>query len=120
MKQFNSKIRQEYIDYDYLDKLSDKEKAFLNAFTEEEIGANFNHKGKKLTKSKKKKREVYGKNNARNRCAYSKSRALNQLTAYTQKVQDMLEINIADDNRDYEDVLIEYLDNKLKNTENLE
>lgn len=77
---YNSKIRQEYLDYDYLDKLSPEDLKWLNSFSEEYLGTNFNHPGKKLFKSKAKKRELYNQNNARNRCLFSQTRAKGGLT----------------------------------------
>lgn len=76
---YNSKIRQEYLDYDYLDKLNKKELDWLNRFTEEYLGANFNHSGTKLHRSKEKRRELYNNNNSRNRCITSQSRAKGML-----------------------------------------
>lgn len=64
---YNLKTRVPLIDYDYLDKLSDKEKEWLNSFTEEYTNANFNHKGKKIQKRKKHTKDAYDRNNARNR-----------------------------------------------------
>lgn len=40
------------------------------------MNANFNHKGKKLTKDRKR---AYDKNNARNRCIYTRKKASEQL-----------------------------------------
>lgn len=70
---FNLKIRQDLIDYDYVSKLSDEEKRFLNAFTEEYVNANFNHKHKKLHRSKRLKKDCYDRNNSRNRDIMSRS-----------------------------------------------
>lgn len=41
----NSRIRQEYLDMDYIHKLNDEEKAFLNKVLAEEIGASFQNDG---------------------------------------------------------------------------
>lgn len=75
----NLKTRTDLIDYDYLDKLSDKEKAWLNSFTEEYVGANMKHKGKKFHKTKAMKKDCYDRNNARNRCIYTKAKASGQI-----------------------------------------
>lgn len=88
---FNLKSRFEVIDYDYLDELSEKEKAWLNNFTEEYTNANFKHKGKRVHKNdtvvktvkttgrKRKidlaKQEAEHRNNARNRCVLTKAKA---------------------------------------------
>lgn len=71
----NLKTRADWLDMDYLDQLNDKEKAWLNAFVEEEINAKFNHSGKKFNKSKKNKRRIYSANNARNRCVFTRAKA---------------------------------------------
>lgn len=78
-KRYNSRIRQEYIDQDYIDQLSDKEKEFLSNFNEEFYGGNFKHKGKKLHKSKKSKRTCYGRNNSQNRCVFGIGKAKGNL-----------------------------------------
>lgn len=70
-----SKVKQEYLDYDYLDQLSPKELDWLNRFTEEHLNGNFEHKGTKLVKGKKKRREIWRENNSRNRCIQSSKRA---------------------------------------------
>jgi hypothetical protein len=70
------KNRQEQLEVPYLDQLNEKEKAFLNAFLEETVITNFDHKGKKLYKDRK---PFYGDNNARNRCMYTKAKAMQAL-----------------------------------------
>lgn len=72
---FSLKRRAELLDMDYISKLNDKEKAWLNSFIEEEVHAKFNHDGKKLNKSKKAKRKIYTANNARNRCIFTRAKA---------------------------------------------
>lgn len=71
VKAVNSRPRQEHIDFDYLDKLTDAEKQWLSNFNEEWLSGNFNHPGKIFHKSKKSKRDCYNRNNARNRDLYS-------------------------------------------------
>lgn len=73
------KTRLDQLETDYIDKLSDEEKAWLNAFLEETVITNFQHKGRKFYKSKKAKREFYGSNNARNRCLFTKAKAMNTI-----------------------------------------
>ena len=103
---FNLKTRHEELsDFDYIDKLNEKEKAWLNSFLEEEVNANFKHSGKILNKSKASKRACYNKNNARNRDIYSKAKAsgrfvfMSSLTENSEKVE-------------YEDQLIFEIDRK--------
>lgn len=79
----NLKTRYEEIDFDYLDKLSPEELKFLNNFVEEEIHADFRHKGKKLNTTKKAKRRIYSKNNARNRDIYSRASASHRLDYFS-------------------------------------
>lgn len=95
----NLKTRADWLDMDYLDKLNDKEKAWLNAFVEEEINAKFNHTGKKLNKNKRDKRRIYSANNARNRCVFTKAKAtftldpLHDATEYQELLNgDLLEL----------------------------
>jgi hypothetical protein len=94
--EYNIKIRQEYIDFDYIDKLSPSEKQWLNSFVEEELIANVSHSGKKLNDFKTKdlsikkkdirkkvnsnKKRIFDNNNARNRCGLSKAKASGKLT----------------------------------------
>ena len=83
--EFNLKTRQELIDYDYLDKLNDDEKAWLNKFTLEYTNASFEkedpkRKGKRrklknLHKTKKLRKKAYDANNARNRDILTRSKA---------------------------------------------
>jgi hypothetical protein len=73
------KTRLDQLDIDYVDKLSDKDKAWLNSFLEETVITNFQHKGKKHYKTKKGRREFYGANNARNRCMFTKAKAMGTL-----------------------------------------
>lgn len=70
-KSVNLKIRHELIDFDYLDKLTHKEKLWLSNFMREYAAADFTHAGKKLHKTKKSKKLVYDANNARNRDSFS-------------------------------------------------
>lgn len=83
----NLKSRSELLDYDYLDKLSDKERLWLARFTDETIHAKFDHTGPKIYKTKKAKRQIYGTNNARNRDVLTMGRA-----AYTMGNIDDLDI----------------------------
>lgn len=78
----NSKIKQEYMDQDYINELSDKEKQFLSDFNEEYYGANLNFKDLKKNRfhrTKKDKKACTDRNNARNRCIYGIQRAQGRL-----------------------------------------
>jgi hypothetical protein len=76
---YNLKTRQEEIEdlYDYVDKLNEEEKAWLNAFSNEEICANFNHKGPKLNDQSDPtvRSRIYNRNNERNRCIMTREKA---------------------------------------------
>lgn len=76
----NLKSRQEEIEdlYDYAHLLNDEEKTWLNAFAEEEINANFNHKGPKLNDQSdpRVRSRIYNRNNERNRCLFTQNKAM--------------------------------------------
>ena len=65
----------------YTDQLNDEEKAWLNSFAQEEICANFNHKGPKLNDSSdpKVRSRIYNRNNERNRCILTKEHAMGSI-----------------------------------------
>lgn len=106
-KRLFSKIKQEYHDIDYVDKLSDAEKKFMSTFMEEWLGARLNHSGKKMHRKKAERKRVFDMNNARQRDIYSLSKA-----------QGMLEVpeQILEGTYNPEDDLIELLD-EAKQTE---
>ena len=110
-KQYNSKIRQEYLDYDYLDKLNEEEMAWLNNFTEEHLNANFAHNGEKLIEDPEYKKKIYNENNARNRCVYSTQRAQGRLHGIEETFATETKDTVVSNN-ELEDALIDYIDNK--------
>lgn len=67
----------------YAHTLSDEDKAWLNAFSQEEICANFNHSGPKLNDSSdpKVRSRIYNRNNERNRCIFSREAAQGALNS---------------------------------------
>lgn len=92
-KKYNSRILHEYIDYDYLDQLDEKDLQWLNKFTEEFHKASYKHDSTDIhdynkvlrdetgaaIKDDKGKDMTYGKdsndrNNAQNRCQYGNLR----------------------------------------------
>lgn len=87
IKKYNVRNRHDLMDIDYLDKLSEDEKAWLNNFNEEVICA----KPKKLYKSKKKKRELYNENNARQRDMYSRAKSDKKLVSIEQDINSKSE-----------------------------
>lgn len=82
---YNSKIKQEYLDYDYVNKLSESDKAFLNKFTEEFYGAalDVHNLENNLHNTQQLKKDCQDRNNSRNRCIYSIQRAQGRLIAAT-------------------------------------
>lgn len=70
IKKFTPRVRQEYLDYDYLDQLNDEDKAWLNKFTEEYLNASFEKDGTDIQPYEKYGKDSNDRNNARNRCLY--------------------------------------------------
>jgi len=112
-KNLNLKNRQENIDFDYLHKLSEDELKWLNSFMEEYNGANFNHKGKKIHKTKAGEKACYDSNNRRNRDVYSIAKTNDMLKELNNKIDKGRKINSID----IEDRLIAKIDlDSLKKT----
>lgn len=110
---YTPKVRREFLDMDYIDKLNPKEKEWLNKFTEEYLNASFKNKPSDLHKSKKSKRTIYNQNNARNRDMFSIAKANNLLNYSEPKIDDYEENNeVVSEN--IEDLLIDYIDSKKK------
>lgn len=112
----NLKVRQELVDYDYLDKLSDAEKDWLNQFTGEYVGASFkktkagNYSGKNLHKGKKMRKDCYDRNNWRNNDVYSVTKA-NDMLKDEEARKDFLEaVSSSITTKDVEDNLINKID----------
>lgn len=115
-KKYNPKVRQEYIDQDYLEKLNPDEMAWMNKFMEEFNNAKFNNDETDLDQSAEGRKAAYDRNNARNRCLYSqlKVRRMNdKLLNYDEA------IGIIEDQQDkatapgyLEDQYIEFMDFK--------
>ena len=130
----NLKTRYELIsDYDYLDELSEKEKAWLNKFTKEYVNADLNTKKKSrnLHKTERLKKDCYDRNNARNRCILTRCRASGNLvhsihevskhktkdsesTSGKHKEQRPLSLTGGQTPDSYENFLIELIDLKKK------
>jgi len=89
----------------YFNTLNEKDKAFLAAFVEEEINANMNHSGKKINKSKAAKKKCYDRNNARNRCIYTRAKASHNAIPFSHLTE-------GDTSKDEMDDVIDKLDRK--------
>jgi len=84
---FAPKVRKDYLDFDYLDQLSEEEKDWLNKFVDEELHASFKNDKRDLNRTKKDRRRVYSNNNSRNRDLYGISKANRLLD----KIEDMVQ-----------------------------
>lgn len=75
--ELNLKTRYELIESDYIDKLSEKEKAWLNKFNEEYVNSSLNTKEprKNLHRTKKLRKDCYDRNNSRNRDILTRAKA---------------------------------------------
>lgn len=102
-KQYNSKVKQEYIDYDYVDKLSPEEAEWLNKFSEEYIGAKLNHHDA-LHDTPELRKDCFDRNNARQRCIYGNSKAKNAV--YTPTKHNVGVNNETNDVSNYNDIMI--------------
>lgn len=86
--ELNLKTRYELISVDYINKLSDKEKNWLNKFNEEEINASL--KNPKFNKTKKEQKVCYDRNNARNRDILTRAKASGTIN-YIEELNDTFE-----------------------------
>jgi len=110
---YTPKVRKEYLDMDYIDKLSEKEKTWLNKFMEESLNASFEKDNRKnIIKSKVERKKIYNENNARNRCMYSIAKSARRLDEYIYEDQEEKNESLSP-----EDALIEYIDNKYQDNE---
>jgi hypothetical protein len=96
---------------DYLDKLTEAEKAWLNKFNGEFVNASFAEGNKKnLHKSRSQKKACYNSNNARNRCILTRQQAQGQFD-YLDDIKDHTDEYYEDDINTTLDLLNEgYLD----------
>lgn len=81
-KTYNTKVRNEHIDYDYLEGLSEEELKFLSKFTDEYYGAVVdveNLENNLVATTPELKKECQTRNNAQNRCEYGIAKASNRL-----------------------------------------
>jgi hypothetical protein len=69
-KKYTTRMRQEYLDIDYVDQLNDDEKEWLNRFLEEELNSQFKNDGTDFNKTKAERKKIYDRENARYRDLY--------------------------------------------------
>lgn len=84
-KQYNTRVRSDLLDQDYIHKLNAEEKRWLDKFNEETVTAKFTKAEKKysskrnLYTKKEQRQQIYQENNDRNNDAYSVAKARNRL-----------------------------------------
>lgn len=120
-KKLFSKIKQEYHDIDYAHTLDDKSKKWLSQFMEEHLGAQLNeqtlknkYNRKPLHKTKKRVKDCYDRNNARQRDIYGLSKATGRLDDYNSSgVSDYID-KLSEKDDSVENRLIEKIDKELE------
>lgn len=90
--ELNLKTRFELFDQDYVNKLTPAEKDWLNSFNEEWNNANFKHKGDNLQTKDEHRKESYGRNNARNRCIWTRAKA----SGMSSSIEDLKDYQLYD------------------------
>lgn len=112
---FHPKNRWEYLDQDYLDKLSPEEKEFLSKFNDEFYGASLEKASepkkwrKDLHKTKRLRKDCRDRNNARNRDVLSLQKVKGNLDPL-----DNTSIQKPTVLDNHEDVIVELIDLKQK------
>lgn len=88
LPEYNLKTRFDLLEMDaqYLKDLKNNPEAaeWLNKFNTEFVNASFNRHKNHLHRTKAAKRDCYTKNNARNRCIYTREKAQGKLDSYEQ------------------------------------
>lgn len=118
-KPYTTRVRQEYLDYDYLDKLSAEELDWLNKFTDEYLNDSFKKDGTDIQSYEKYGKDANDRNNARNRCLYGALKNKDnkfgnkKLLNYENIVPEIEnELSREINPKSLEDAYIEYLDYK--------
>jgi len=118
-KSYTPRVRQEYLDYDYLDQLNEEELEYLNKFTEEWLNASFNRDETDIQPYEKYGKDSNDRNNARNRCLYGalknkdnkfKNKKLLNYDNVTADVENEFSKSVNPENT--ENAYIDYLDYK--------
>lgn len=120
-KDLNLRSRQDEIEVDYINKLSKKEKEWLNKFNSEYVNADLDRDNleNNIHNTKSLKSKCDKRNNERRKCGYTRSKAARKLDHIDDFTKEIVIEN-------YEDMLIKKIDksNKkkkvisLKNTRN--
>jgi hypothetical protein len=99
------KTRFELYDQDYIDKLSEKEKAWLDKFMGEWANAalDVNNLNRNLHNTKELKKDCQDRNNARNRCILTRAKATGIIDYIEEK-------GLNEFSEDYEDALLTAID----------
>lgn len=108
-KTYTTRKRREYLDQDYIDKLSEEEKDWLNRFNEEYVNANMNHKGEKFHTSEEDVKKIWGLNNAKNRDALATAREKGKLFQLPD-IANIVDRNSDEHNLNPEEALIRAID----------
>lgn len=116
IKKYNSRVRQEYIDMDYLEQLNEAELEWMNKFMGEYNNASFNNDGTDIDQSAEGKKSAYDRNNARNRCLYGqiKAKVANTKLLNYENVINVVEEEMSRDINpsNMENAYIDFLDNQ--------
>lgn len=132
MKSYNTRIRQEYIDLDYLDKLDDTKKncklpdgtkvteleymaIFMKEWNSGGVSKQSDAKKNKLHRTAKDVKNCTDRTNARNRDQYSRAKAQNLVHKIEDdKLKDFIERNEVISTNHVENALVDYLDSFKK------
>lgn len=124
---FNSRIKREYLDYDYIDQLSEdptiempdgsliSEKEWFHRFNENDLNARFKKDKNNdydydynILNNDELRRESYRRNNARNRCTWGRTKAQNLITDI-----ESIEYNLPEEIENVEDTLIDQVQDNI-------
>lgn len=122
-KPYTTRVRQEYLDYDYLDQLNEDELEWLNKFTDEYLNDSFKRDGTDIQPYEKYGKDANDRNNARNRCLYGALKNKDnkfqnkKLLNYDNIVGDIEnELSREVNPKNIEDAYIEFLDHHASET----
>jgi hypothetical protein len=112
--ELNLKSRYELIDYDYVDKLSESDKAWLNKFTEEYVNASLDSENleNNFHCTDELKKDCYRRNNARNRDILTRAKASGTFVSTDELLETKKVVKIETESELFKDTAndIEYSD----------